>query len=101
MAANRLMARDSELRTRQLLKGEKYTDSALREFQYVPMGSKGEGYDNISHIAPPTAGGFTVKQIKWLLKNYHKLDETQQSLLDIYGKNAGWKPENVVRKDII
>jgi hypothetical protein len=89
--AKEIMRVEEDLRIRRILKGIKFDDKALKEFLFVPMGSKGEGFEGCSYIFIPTEGRFTDFQMIWLKENYSNLDEIQQSLLDKWGKIAGWR----------
>jgi len=89
--ATKLISKDEELRVKKIMQGIMFNEEALQEFLYVPMGSMGKHFESASHFCPPLKGDFTEAQIKWLKKNYHKLDETQQELLNDYGSIAGWE----------
>jgi uncharacterized protein YifN (PemK superfamily) len=92
--AIKLIKKEQELNQKRIIAGIINEERALREFLFIPMGSKGDGYENCSHIMIPTKGKFTEAQIKWLKKNYLKLDENQREYLDEFGKIAGWTKDN-------
>lgn len=70
-------------------------DKLRKMFQWVSMESSyGSSYVSIA-TKDDGVCDYTDKQIKWLKRNYKKLDKDQQEYLDMYGILSGWMIVNI------
>lgn len=66
-------------------------DKLKNQFQWVALGSSA----SMSYVSIATNDDgpckYSEQQIKWLKRNYSKLDEEQQKYLNMYGQLSGWE----------